>query len=231
MKTAEGEGDYPVQLKYGGQMPKVASFSQVRFPLMRTVNINVELSQVRLHLPENYDWASYFDFGGTMRPVEDESELGEVFQSYLNKRIQEAKELLTSANPYTKIRALSNLKQSAMLLDSSRSTSQNNLKGLGATMQGRNDVLLREAEQQVQQQQAGQQAAVADNRDRLNTYWESQGRQPVEECRLGPGQQFRRPAGRNRRRRARKGTFNSQWFDQNAAGHQGGGDGQPQTAE
>jgi hypothetical protein len=220
VKTAEGEGDYPVQLKYGGQMPKVASFSQVRFPLMRTVNINVERSQVRLHLPENYDWASYFDFGGSMRPVEDESELGAMFQLYLSDRIQEAKELLTSANPFTRIRAMSNLKQSALLLDSSRSMSQNNLKGLGATLQGRNDELLREAEQQVQQQQAGQQAAVADNRDRLNTYWESQGVNRSKNVVSGLASNFDGQQD-GAEGKGNDAYFNPQWLDQNKLGTKG----------
>ncbi len=220
VKTAEGEGDYPVQLKYGGQMDRVASFSQVRFPLMRTVNINVERSQVRLHLPENYDWASYFDFGGSMRPVEDESELGEVFQLYLSDRIQEAKELLASANPYTRIRAMSNLKQSALLLDSSRSMSQNNLKGLGVTLQGRNSELILEAEQQVQEQQAGQPSAVTDNRDRLNTYWEAQGVNRSKNVVSGLASNF---DGRQDgvAGAGKEGSFNSAWFDQNQLGTKG----------
>ena len=80
VKTAEGEGDVSVQLKYGGRLPQVSSLSQVQFPLMKTLNINVELSQVRLMVPETFDW---FDFGGTMGRVENEGDLAEVFQSYL----------------------------------------------------------------------------------------------------------------------------------------------------
>jgi hypothetical protein len=215
VKTAEGEGDYPVQLKYGGRMDKVASFAQVNFPLMRTVNINVELSQVRLHLPETHDWSSYFEFGGTMRHVEDESEAGDLFQVYLNNRIQEAKEFLASANPYTKIRAQSNLKQSVMLLDHSRSMA---VGDTGRDLQTRNDALLREAEGQVQQQQAGQQAAAEDNRSRLNYYWNAQDVKRSKNVVSGLASNF---DGRQTEEKGKESTFNSAWLDQNALGTRG----------
>jgi hypothetical protein len=212
VKMGEGEGDYPVQLKYGGQMPEVTSFSQVRFPLMKTVNINVELSQVRLHLPDNFDWSSYFEFGGTMRPVADESELSEVYQGYLNKRIQEAKELLTSANPYTKIRAQSNLKQSALLFDNSRSMATNDS---GRELQTGNDALLREAEQQVQQQQAGEQAAAVDNRSRLNSYWMDQDVKRSKNVVSGLGSNFDSQKD-GAEGEGKESTFNPAWLNQNA---------------
>jgi hypothetical protein len=173
VKTAEGEGDYPVQLKYGGRMPEITSLSQVDFPLMRTVNINVELSQVKLMLPESHEW---FDFRGSMRKVSDEGELSEIFQTYLNKRIQEASQLLTSSNPYTQIRAQSNLKQAAIMLrDSSRSMSANNMKQLGQALQSQNEALLVEAERKANEQQSSQTFEAGDNRSRLNSYWAEQG--------------------------------------------------------
>ncbi|MCI0360376.1 MAG: hypothetical protein L0211_18015, partial [Planctomycetaceae bacterium] len=216
VKMGEGEADYPVQLKYGGQMSKVTSFAQVRFPLMKTVNINVELSQVRLHLPENFDWSSYFEFGGTMRPVVDESELSEVYQSYLNKRIQEAKELLTSVNPYTKIRAQSNLKQLAVMFDDSRSMA---LGDNGRQLQRGNDLLLREAEQQVQQQ-SGQQAAVTDNRERLNSYWMDQGVTRSKNVVSGLGSNFQQDG---LAANGKESTFNPAWLNQNSLETKGEG--------
>jgi hypothetical protein len=98
--------------------------------------------------------------------------------------------------------------------------SQNNLKGLGATLQGRNDELLREAEQQVQQQQAGQQAAVADNRDRLNTYWESQGVNRSKNVVSGLASNF---DGRQdgAEAKGKDAYFNPQWLDQNKLGTKG----------
>ena len=109
VKTAEGEGDYSVELKYGGRLPIASGFRSVSFPLIRQTSINVEQSMVRLLLPESRQW---FNFQGTMRLVEDESELARGFQSYLNKRIQEATQALSSGSDYTKVRAAVNLKQS-----------------------------------------------------------------------------------------------------------------------
>ncbi|MBE3070981.1 MAG: hypothetical protein IMZ66_12165, partial [Planctomycetes bacterium] len=64
VKTAEGDLDYAVVLKYAGRIESLENLRwAVRFPLIRTVNINVELSQVQLYLPETHVW---FDFRGTM---------------------------------------------------------------------------------------------------------------------------------------------------------------------
>jgi hypothetical protein len=224
VKTGEGEGDYPVQLKYGGQMPRVASLTQVRFPLMKTANINVEQSRVKLLLPDDYDW-SRFEFGGTMRHVADESELGEVYQSYLNKRIQEAKELLSSANPYTRLRAQSNLKQSAILLSDSsssmavdgRAAASNNLKGLGLDLQMQNDALLRDAEQEIGQQ-AAQQPAAGDNRSRLNYFWSEQDVKRSKNVVSGLASNFDGLAEGQQPASGSESKFNSEWFDQNALG-------------
>jgi hypothetical protein len=226
VKTGEGEGDYPVQLKYGGQLPRVASLAQVRFPLMKTANINVEQSRVKLLLPDDYEWSGLFQFGGTMRHVADESELGEVYQSYLNKRIQEAKELLSSANPYTRLRAQSNLKQSAILLSDSsasmyvpdgRTAASNNLKGQGLELQMQNDALLRDAEQEIGQQ-AAQQPAVGDNRSRLNHFWYEQDVKRSKNVVSGLASNFDGLADGQKPASGSGSKFNSQWLDQNALG-------------
>jgi hypothetical protein len=183
VKTAEGEGDYAVQLKYGGQMPTAPSLGAVDFPLMKTRNINVEQSQVRLFLPESRHW---FDFQGTLH-LEDEAALQKGFQIYLNKRIEEASQLLTSGDDYTKVRAAVNLKQARGLLEGNRrSQASNNIKQLALGMhnyhdthnysdvtelESRNEALLNRADEQAQEQRAQQQAQIDDNRGRLNSYW------------------------------------------------------------
>jgi hypothetical protein len=63
VKTAPGDADYPVVLTYAGKLPKLGGWQTVRFPFVKTVNINVEMSLVRLQLPTTHRW---FDFGGTM---------------------------------------------------------------------------------------------------------------------------------------------------------------------
>jgi hypothetical protein len=42
IKTAQGEGDYPVILKYGGRITEVRELTQVNFPLIKVVNLSVE---------------------------------------------------------------------------------------------------------------------------------------------------------------------------------------------
>ncbi len=172
VKTAEGEGDYLVELKYGGRMPTSGGLGTVSFPLISDTSINVELSQVRLLLPDSQKW---FDFRGTMRHVVDEEELQRGFQSYLNKRIVEAAQALASANDFTKVRAANNLKQSRLMLDYNRAyQSSNNLQQLD--LEKANEALLFKAEQQAQselseQQQRGEEL---DNRSRLNSAWNAQ---------------------------------------------------------
>jgi hypothetical protein len=107
VKTAAGDADYPVVLKYGGQLKRLGAVDRVDFPLMRTVNIHVELSQVELYVPETYDW---FDFDGTMRLVESEGDLAAGWLEYNTKQIGLALQSLRSSDSYERTRAINNLK-------------------------------------------------------------------------------------------------------------------------
>ena len=113
VKTAPGELDYEVVLKYGGRMPPVGPLAEVSFPLVHVLRIPVELSQVRLYLPETHDW---FHFGGTMGRVE-EAEQAASQVSYQTKVIGRLKEDMTSYNPFTQARAANNLKQLGVISD------------------------------------------------------------------------------------------------------------------
>ncbi len=115
VKTAPGDADYAVVLKYGGQLGRLAAIDHVDFPLMRTVNIHVELSQVELYAPPSFDW---FDFGGTMRLVPSEGDLTAGLLEYNTKQIGLAIQSLRSEDSYAKARAANNLK--ALQLDSAR---------------------------------------------------------------------------------------------------------------
>ncbi len=107
VKTAPGELDYAVVLKYGGRTSPVGQFASVQFPLVRVLRIPVDLSQVRLHLPTTHDW---FHFGGTMGQVEEaEQAAGQV--AYQTKVVDRLRKDMESTNLYTKARAANNLKQ------------------------------------------------------------------------------------------------------------------------
>lgn len=171
IKSAEGDGDYLVELKYGGKLPAAPGLGAVSFPLIRQTNINVEESQVRLLLPETQHW---FNFDGKLTLVPSEEDLQKGFQAYLNRRITEATQDLASGDDFTKVRAATNLKQSRQLLEfNRRSQAGNNLKQL--ELETTNESLLYEAEQRAQSELAQQQRGeVTDNRSRLNYAWGKQ---------------------------------------------------------
>ena len=149
IKTAEGDTDYAVVLKYGGQLQPVGTVDRVDFPLIRTVNINVELSRVRLRLPETHTW---FDFGGTMRQVFDEGSYEADFFSYNAKQVKRLMQALNTDNHYARARSMNNLKQLGLAV-------QNYKQQFGDYMPNDafkrnfdvNEDLIRQAEQQTQE--------------------------------------------------------------------------------
>ena len=180
VKTAPGELDYAVVLKYGGRSWPVGPVAEVRFPLVRVLRIPVELSQVRLYLPATHDW---FHFGGTMGQVEEaEQTAGQV--AYQTKVVNRLMKDMVSSNPYTQARAASNLKQLGLALKNYESSLAPQ-RGSAATGVGsvklqeelaRNESLLNEAEQTANQvqQTPQQEAQVQDNRFQLNQRFNEQ---------------------------------------------------------
>jgi hypothetical protein len=167
VKTAPGELDYEVVLKYGGRTSPVGQLASVQFPLVRVLRIPVELSQVRLHLPTTHDW---FHFGGTMGQVEEADQAaGQV--AYQTKVVDRLMKDMVSSNPFTQARAANNLKQLGQQVLSQRGMAREG-RGNAKLQQElqRNESLLKEAEQAAEQiQQAPQQEAlVQDNRYQLN---------------------------------------------------------------
>lgn len=171
VKAALGEGDYQIVLKYGGQLASVSELSRVSFPLITTTSqsIQVEQSQVRLYLPRSHQW---FDIGGTMKYVADDSELAGGISSYFYRQFEETKELLGSADDYTRARAMNNLKQLSgkWLMTKSQLGEES-----GGELATRNDQLLSEANELATQQQAQQEQLYSDNnRAQLFSLWKEQ---------------------------------------------------------
>ncbi|QDV24369.1 hypothetical protein [Aureliella helgolandensis] len=176
IRTAEGDLDYPVLLKYGGQLPPPTWFSTTTFPLLKTLNISVELSQVRLSLPEQNYW---FNFSGTLGRVESETELQAGWLSFRTKQLSELSSLLSSPSAlYSKARASYNLR---VLESSLQDANQQLLAGTVQNLELRkqldaNTFALEEAKQQV----AAFETATLDtdsllaNRDRLNGIYRGQ---------------------------------------------------------
>ena len=173
VKTSAGDLDYEVVLKYGGTLPALGRSSSVTVPLIRALNINAELSQVRLWLPDTYAW---FDFDGTMRVVKDEGELAAGYVAYSTEQAVRMAETLRAADSFAQVRAAANLKRLRLQFDRAQNTTTQ-FQGNKDLQQVwiRNASILEEAEKQalVLDQTLELQAAL-DNRGNLNSYYDAQ---------------------------------------------------------
>jgi hypothetical protein len=104
-KSVVGDLDYPVVLRYGGKLADPGSLDRVRFPLIRTRNINVERSTLDLYLPRTHQW---FWFGDRMRLITEAGDYELVIASYWNAVLDEQKLALQSDNEYARVRASGN---------------------------------------------------------------------------------------------------------------------------
>ncbi len=175
VKTAEGDLDYPVVLKYGGQVAKPSWWTRVEIPLAHTVNINVELSQVRLRLPVAFEW---FNFDGTLGRVESEGDLQAGFLSFRTRQLSDLTQLLSptnSASAYSKARASNNLKQLDLGLDTFYQQQQ--ARGTTAEWERQrvaNSVAIETARQQVAAADQPQADNVIGNRSIFNGLYDAQ---------------------------------------------------------
>ncbi len=95
VKTSAGDRDYEVRLAYGGRTFPLGDFRQVNFPLLRAENIGVQRSRVRLQVPETHRW---FDFGGSMGMVEDETYEERALLDYGSAQLESLLGLLDSVS-------------------------------------------------------------------------------------------------------------------------------------
>jgi hypothetical protein len=163
VKTAAGDLDYVVRLQYGGVMPPLHGIGHAEFPLVHTVNVRVELSQVRLYLPETYR----FRFGGTMRQVAGEEELLAGWREYQAKKAEDLRQTLRQKEPFAQVRAASSLKSlkgQAAQIEAGKS-----LRPSGRELER----LFQEADRDILQvEQSLQAGAAIDNRARLGEqFW------------------------------------------------------------
>ena len=115
VKTEAGALDYQVVMKYAGTMGALGGLANKSFPLVRTVNINVELSQVELLLPPDYAWLdldyAWLDFDGTMTRITEAGDLEAEVADYQGRQVKKLLEVASGANPFAQARAQANLKQ------------------------------------------------------------------------------------------------------------------------
>ena len=173
VKTAPGDLDYAVVLKYGGRLPALGGLSVgVDFPLIRTVNINVELSQVELHLPETYEW---FAFRGSMRRVTEGGEFEAGFLQYQNKQAERLYQTLKFDNPFAQARAAANLKSlSADIVKSQKASGQYQYNKDLQVEFSNSAVILENVNKEIQGQAVALGAVSEDNNDFIRDAYEGQ---------------------------------------------------------
>ncbi|MGA2618168.1 MAG: autotransporter-associated beta strand repeat-containing protein [Thermoguttaceae bacterium] len=188
LKTARGDLNHEVVLKYGGRMPALGCCGSVRFPLIHAVRsypgnetVGIERSQVELFVPQTQSW---FNFGGTMHLVGDE---GDILAGIVAAKTRQAQRLIETAkqaaDPFAKVRALSNLKTLALDMEETQK-GQSRLGRQAAanpslqTELTQNWVSLQAANEQLKQAEQAQQPAaqteIEDNRERLNDLYNKQ---------------------------------------------------------
>jgi hypothetical protein len=191
IKTAAGDRDYPVVLKYGGKLASLGVLGQTAFPLLRTVNIKVDQSNVALHLPETHYW---FDFGGTLGPPVGQAIFEAERRAYQRKQQERLLETARSGDDFAKVRALSNLKALAASADSAG--------------------LQRDIQTEIARQQPTPEAdALEDNRRRLNEAYEQQKPTRSKNVVQDLGRNWDAPlGGKSKPSAAQAGQFNAQWL-------------------
>jgi autotransporter-associated beta strand protein len=187
LKTARGDLNYEVVLKYGGKMPPPGGLGNVRFPLVRTVNsfprgknVGIERSLVELWVPETCQW---LDFRGTMHPVQEEADVQAALLGSQTRQAQRLLETTRQGNAYEKARAAYNWKIMKPKMEREQEAAgrvaRNPALANELTVNG-GTVLELDKEVQLQQLDQGRkpqgaaQVEVNDNRGRLNDLYEKQ---------------------------------------------------------
>ena len=173
VKTAEGDLDYTVILKYGGRIASLGAMAwSVDFPIIQPVNIRAELSQVRLYVPETHRW---FHFDG-MSPVTEEGTFEAGVLAYRNKLAGRLVQTLQSDNPFAQTRARSNLVSIAREINEYQVTLGNQDYD-NETLQteiSNAAVVLKNVDKEIQVQEQAQQVDVAFNDDLIREVYEGQ---------------------------------------------------------
>ena len=172
IKTAEGDLDFPVVLKYAGRFDRLRTLRAVNVPVIRTVNINIELSQVQLYLPDDFQW---IHFAGTATRVQGQDDFAAGYVAYRTQQVEKLTQIIRGTNEFSKARAMSNVKFLGQeLAELQRQGRQNKGNALLSSNLDTNYRVYQAAQDEIQQLQT-QTAAETDNRGRLNGYFDSQG--------------------------------------------------------
>ncbi len=218
IKTPLGELDYSVQLKYAGQLGVLANLKLVSFPVIDTLNINVQLSQLHLQLPESHRW---LNFDGTMTKVDDRGELEESYLSYKAQQIQLLAEQIqskaSSIGSFSKSRAFKNLgkleQELAGLQTQESHRSSGKLQGL---IKG-NAEAIRQAQQDYSVEIQETDKSTNDNRALFNGLIATQSAKIARNTRNDGNQNFVQPDESKKQQPGKGpvGSFDNKWLSRN----------------
>ncbi|MBN2580417.1 MAG: hypothetical protein JXB10_15645 [Pirellulales bacterium] len=171
--SVEGDLPYPVVLCYGGKLDALKNLREVDFPLARSVDVQPELSLVRLYLPEDRRW---LHFGGTMRHVEDEAEMTTLNLQYQTKVFENLRQSALQGNEYTRQRAAVSLQQQLYLNKQVRQKAEEQTYDAGVRKSlSTNDAAVERAQQDIAHYAyTPQEASAEDNPQLLRRYYEGQ---------------------------------------------------------
>jgi hypothetical protein len=172
VKTAAGDLDYSVVLKYGGKLAALEALrASIRFPIVRSVNINAELSQVELYLPETQAW---FYFRTKMTPVTEEGDFVAGELAYQTKQADRLMQTLRADNPFAQARAKLNLKSVVQSMQTFQETAgqYEANKAIRGEL-GNANIVLKNAEKEMQVQVQPGEIAL-DNNDRIREAFSGQ---------------------------------------------------------
>lgn len=209
IKTAEGDLDYDVVLKYAGKLDDLRFLSAVQFPIIRTENINIELSQVKLFLPKDFHW---FDFDGNATQVSGQGDFDADFVAYQTQQVEKLTQIIRGAKGFSQSRAIYNVQKLGEELQAWRSKSSRRATNeqLRANLDSNKRVM--EAATQEIEELADQDEQLGDNRDRLNDFYEEQRNVLSRNSVTRLYGNFATPAPSAKPQSGAATKFNSDWF-------------------
>ena len=212
VKTAAGDRDYAVVLKYGGKMDRPGWAAAVRFPLVHTKNIHVERSVVKLCLPESDCW---FDFGGTMRLAEQEADVAAQEFFYQNWQLSQLAQVASKSDRFAQARAAANIKALGMEMQKFRAEKRAGIVGNRAMDKAvqANAEAMGQALQQVEQMEKAATRGQPVSRESLNRLFANQRQSRSYNVVNGPGVNFE--ASPNRSAHVKNGVGGFAVEDQN----------------
>ena len=105
VKTAEGDLDYQVSLKYSAFIDRPGGARKLEFPFITSENINVERSLLELRLPRDLHW---FAFGGNLGQVVAQDQYYSGQLEYQQQQAQRLHLAMQSGNVFSQSRAVHN---------------------------------------------------------------------------------------------------------------------------